>query len=138
MQDVESGERKLALVRREQVGPTVPEESIDQLIDWSARHERTLSENAFGYRRHAEQLLLFRLDEAGRVRREMLAFENALSTRRPPDQWGNLELLTLIREVEFRRQMPHTDLNRVAVELDTSRTTLWRLRKEAERRDLRA
>ena len=82
--------------------------------------------------------MLLRLDEAGRIRSGMLAFDNALSSRRPLDQWGNLELLTLIREVETRRQMPHTDLARVAIDLDTSRTTLWRLRKEAKHRGLRS
>lgn len=137
MEDDDTGERHLSLVHREQLAPPAGNEPVDERVDWTSSHERTMTDNAFRYRRYAEQLVQLELDEAGRVRRGMLTVSaDAVSERRSPKQLDELELLSLVREVEERLRMPHTDLERIAGELGISRTKLWRYRAEAKRRGL--
>jgi hypothetical protein len=137
MQDDDTGEQLLWLVQREQFAPPVGDGPVDERVDWTSRHQRTMNDNAFRYRRYAEQLLQLKLDEAGHVRLGMLTVSaDAVSERRSPEQLDDLELLSLVHEVEERLRMPHTDLERIAAELGISRSKLWRYRGEAKRRGL--
>lgn len=134
-QEIENdeGAAELWLVSREWFAPPVPSDAeIPECFDWTPLHERTLADNAFRYRRYAERLLKLDLNGAARERNKALAFHDDDTQRNPPAQLDGLYLLGLEDEVQDRRR--NTNLDRVAGELGMSRTTLWRRRKEAQRR----
>jgi hypothetical protein len=134
----ETGERLVWVRERQVVGPEIGDDGTDQVVDITPRLERTLSTNAYTYRRYALKLFGVlkngELDAAGEERRGMLALVE-ISKRKSPEKRDDLELLALEREVQDRLSAGDT-LTEIEIELGISHARLWRLRTEARRRNL--
>ena len=83
-----------------------PPEAIspDPLVEWTWREERTLTENAYAFRRYAEQLRDGKLREAIEARSESLELDGSRYKRMRPDQLPDTYLVALARRVKELRE----------------------------------